>query len=461
MNARIGCAVVVVVACTAGRLHAQEAKPPEVPVLTLREAIAFARTHQPSLAAARARAEAAREQARVPRAALVPTVTAAAEGLIGTANNTTASYATLGDLDVTRVGGTPANAPATWSPQPSTLAGVAVHTEVFDFGRYEDQADAFDALANAAGEQTAVEDLDLVLLVSDSFYAVQGAKAVLAASQAAVARSREHRDYADAGVKAQLRSPIELTRADADLARFQVDEVRAKGQLAIAQSVLAAAIGASSPTVDIGPDDLAYTTPPPIDRSEHALERDPALREARDRLAAQHSLTRSIRDELHPDLSFSAELTGRAGGTPVATEPTPTGGGWIPDVPNWDALLVVTWPVFDRVVTERARTSERVEAVRAAEVQQVSEQLQAFLQQTYVELDVAQQAVPALQRALDAASANDDQAEARFKAGLGNAVELADAEGLLVDAQIQLAIGNFQLSRARARVQRALAEATK
>jgi len=453
MKARIACAIVVAV----GQAHAQET---QLPVTSLREAIAFARAHQPSLAAARARAEAAREQARVPRAARLPTITAAAEGLVGTANNTTASYATLGDLDVTRVGGTPANAPATWSPSPSTLAGVVVHSEIFDFGRYEDQADALDALAHAAGEDAAVQDLDLVLLVSDSFYAVQGAKAVLAAAQSAVARSREHRDYAEAGVKAQLRSPIELTRAEADLARFSVDEVRARGELAVAQSVLAAAIGSPSPMVDAGTDDLAYATPPPLDRSEHALDRDPALHAARDRLAAQHALTQSIRDELHPDLSFSAELTGRAGGA-AAADPTPSGGGWIPDVPNWDALLVVTWPVFDRVVSARARTSERVEAVRAAEVQQVSEQLQAYVQRAYVELDIAQQAVPALKGALDAATANDDQAEARFKAGLGNAVELADAEALLVDAQIQLAIGTFQLSRARARVQRALAEATR
>ncbi|HEX4453371.1 MAG TPA: TolC family protein [Kofleriaceae bacterium] len=448
---------VVVLMLAAAHAAAAQSALGETPVMSLHQAIEFARTHQPSLAAARARAEVAREQAKLPRAALTPTLTAAAEALVGTANNTTASYATLGSFDVTRVGGTPANAPVSWSPEPSTLAGVSLHGEVFDFGRYEDQGDAFDALARAAGEDTNVEDLDLVLLVSDAFYAVQGAKAVLSASQAAATRSREHRDFAKAGVDAQLRAPIELTRAEADLARFEVDAVRAQGNLTVAQSVLAAAIGASAPTVDAGADDLVYSAPPPLDRSAKALDHDPALRAARDRLAAQQSLTRSIRDELRPDLSFSAELTGRAGGAAVAADPTPAGGGWLPDVPNWDALLVVTWPLFDRVVSVRANTSERVEAVRAAELAQVSEQVAAFLQTTYVELDVAQQALPALQRSVDAATANHAQADARFTAGLGNAVELADSEALLVDAQIQLAIGQFQLSRARARVQRALA----
>jgi outer membrane protein TolC len=68
--------------------------------------------------------------------------------------------------------------------------------------------------------------------------------------------------------------------------------------------------------------------------------------------------------------------------------------------------------------------------------------------------------VPALQRALDAARANEDQVDARFRAGLATAVELADAEALLTNAEIQLAIGQFQLSRANARLARATAEVT-
>ena len=42
------------------------------------------------------------------------------------------------------------------------------------------------------------------------------------AADAAVKRAQEHRNFANANVKAQLRPPIELTRAEADLARRQV-----------------------------------------------------------------------------------------------------------------------------------------------------------------------------------------------------------------------------------------------
>jgi len=59
---------------------------------------------------------------------------------------------------------------------------------------------------------------------------------------------------------------------------------------------------------------------------------------------------------------------------------------------------------------------------------------------------------------VDAAHANYAQAEARFKAGLGTSLELADAEAVRTDAEIQLAIGRFEALRARAVLGRLTAE---
>ena len=239
-----------------------EPPPHNSTTMSLAEAITYAHAHQPSIAAARARVEAARANAQIPRAAFSPRVAAAAELLAGTSNNTTASYATLGILDVARIGGTPANASVSWRPEPSTVVGVSVHKELFDFGRLEAQADALDELAHSAEEIAKVAQLDLDLLVEESFYAIQGAKAVLTASEAAVTRGRAHHDLAQARVTAQLWPPIELTRADADLARYELDRVRAAGALAIAQAVFAAAIGSSEPSLDAGADDLTHPTDP-------------------------------------------------------------------------------------------------------------------------------------------------------------------------------------------------------
>ena len=430
--------------------------------MTLHEAISYAREHQPSLAAARARVEVALEQAQLPRAAWDPKVVLGASALVGTNNNTTASYGGPMSFFLPRIGGTPANASAKWTPEPSTMAGAGVVQEVYDFGRLSAQEDAFDMFARAAQEDAQLADLDLTLYVEESFYAVAGAHAVLTASDAAVQRATAHRDFAKAGVDAKLRPPIELTRAEADLARFQVDRVRAQGAVTTAEAVLAAAIGAPDPAIDAGADDLTYPTFPALDATVRDLDqRDPSLRAARDTLQGQQAVTRSIEAELRPDISFMAGLNGRAGGTEVTGNATPYGAGWVPDVPNWDAMLTLTWPIFDRTVNVRAETSRRIEHVRAAELDAQREALRGRAAQAYVDMEVSQSALPALQRSVDAAKANQDQADARFKSGLATAVELADAEALLTNSEIQLAIGQFQLARARARLARVIAEGVK
>jgi len=71
---------------------------------------------------------------------------------------------------------------------------------------------------------------------------------------------------------------------------------------------------------------------------------------------------------------------------------------------------------------------------------------------------VARDALPAMQDALRGALANYAQADARFRAGLGNAVELADAEELRTSAEVRLALGRFEVARARAIFGRAIAE---
>jgi outer membrane protein len=427
--------------------------------MTLREAIEFARAHQPSLQAARARVAVAREQAQLPRAAWAPRVVAGAELLVGTNNNTTASYAGPLGFDVARIGGTPANASAKYTPEPSTLAGIGVRQRIYDFGRLSAQANALDLFARAAEEDALLADLDLTLFVQESFYAVAGSHDVLRAADAAVVRATEHRDWAKARVAAKVAPAVDQIRAEADLARFDADRVRAQGALTAAQAVLAAAIGAPDAAIDAGADDVAYPSAPALDVTVRELDqRDPSLRAAKHVLDAQRALTTSIERELLPDISFSASVTGRAGGTAVTNQSTPAGGGWIPDVPNYDALVVLSWPIFDRTVNVRAETSRRIERVRAAELDAQRERLRGIAAHAYVDLEVAQSALPALERSVDAATANEDQVAQRFKNGVSNAVELADAEALLADAQIQLAIGRFQLSRARARLARSLAE---
>ena len=93
-----------------------------------------------------------------------------------------------------------------------------------------------------------------------------------------------------------------------------------------------------------------------------------------------------------------------------------------------------------------------------SDIATAAQQEVSAIQRAYLTTQVAHDALVGLQRSVEAAQANYAQAEARWKAGLGTALELADAEYLRTDAEIQLAGGQFELSRARAVLGKLLAE---
>ena len=73
---------------------------------------------------------------------------------------------------------------------------------------------------------------------------------------------------------------------------------------------------------------------------------------------------------------------------------------------------------------------------------------------------VARERLPALEQEARrrASQLGPGRRKRRFRAGLGTAVELADAEAVLADAEIQLALGVFDVARTRAAFGRAVAE---
>jgi outer membrane protein TolC len=439
--------------------------PPELPIpsparaMSLAEGIAYARAHQPAVLAGLARVAAAKETANVPRARWQPLVGVTAQLLGATMNNTTATYTTPSFMDVPRIGATPSVATGRWQPYASTLVGAGVQQEVFDFGRIAAQTAAADAMVEAQKQAGASALLDVTYTVEESYFAVFAAKGVLKASEDAYARSKAHRDLAAAGVRSGLRSPIELTRAEADLARLDAGRVRARGGLAQAQTMFAAAVGVIDEALDAAGGSSSPPDMPALSTAiQEASRRDPRVRQAMAQLRAEEERTRAIGALLRPDLSLTGTITGRAGGAPPSSGGVPSGDGWVPSVPNWDVGVVFSWPLFDPNVRAREDASRSQEEVRRQELAQTQFEEVAAIRRAFVGVEVARSALPALQQGVDAARANYDQADARFRAGLGTAVELADAEALRTDAEINLALGVFELARARAAFGRAIAE---
>ncbi len=434
------------------------AEPPPVKVMTLTEALAYARAHQPAIRAAMARIAAQEEEARVPRAAWLPQVGATVQGFAYSANNSSGTFVGAPYIDVVRIGGTATRVPGTARPYATTFVGAGINQEVFDFGRIAARAAAADALVDVVRHRAAVDRLDIAFSVEEAYFAVFAAKSVQRAAEDAQERARVHRDLAKAGVDAGLRSPVVLTRAEADLARFAIGRERARAGVAVAQSVLAATVGVPEPALDVSGAAPSTREMPSLSEAVHdAAARDPYILEAEARVRAEEKTTRAIGAELRPELLLTSTVSLRGGGAPASTADVSVGVG-LPNVPNYDVGLVLRWPIFDGPTTARARASRAQEQVRREELGVVRFARSTAIQQAYLAFGVARSTLPALERALEAARANYDQADARFKSGLADAVELADAEALRSQAEIDLIVGRFDLARTRVAFGRTIAE---
>lgn len=455
-------ALIFVILSIALPLQAEEERPPLSPgaAMTLAAALSYAHAHQPSLQAAQARIAAARAAAAVVRAEWLPQLGATAQLFYGTMNNSTAMFLGVRPVDLPRIGGSRGDG-GFGDAYPSTVVALGLRQLVFDAGRLAALSAAADAETTVRKERARGESLDVALQVETLFYGVLAARAVERAAAEAYHRTSVRRDMVKASVDRGLRPAIDLSRAEADLTRFAVGRTRARGGIELAQALLAAAVGVPELLLDaVGSELDQVPAQPPLpvlgEAIASALQREPALLAALARLVAQQALTRATTLRWAPSLSFTAGLSGRAGGAPTTGGPSPQ-SGWLPSVPNWDLGLVVQAPLFDGVLLAARRESQAQEAVLRHELDVVRRRLLAEIQRRYTAFRTAEATLPALLAAASAAQKNYEQASARFRVGLSTSVELADAEALRTDAEIQLSLGRFDVLMARAAFNRSIA----
>lgn len=428
-----------------------------VRMMTLKEALAYAQQHQPSLLAARSRIVAAQKAARSIRAEWLPQLGVTAQVFYGTMNNSTAMFLGVRTVDLPRIGGSRSDG-GFGDSYPSSVVALGLRQNVWDFGRLAALSLAADAETTVYVHRATQEGLQVALQVESLYYAVLAAKAVARAAEDAYQRASLRREMVLAGVSRGLRATIDLTRAEADLTRFDVGRLRARGGIETAQALLAAAVGIPELLLDTT-GSMEESAPLPLfgEALQQALTRDPGLLAALAKLSAQQALTRATTLQLAPTVSLTAGVSGRAGGAPQNSGPSGQ-SGWLPTVPNWDIGLVLQAPIFDGVVLARRSQSQAIEEVLRQEVSVTRRRLLAEIQGAYVTFHTAQSSLPALVVATDTALKNYEQASARFRAGLSTSIELADAEALRTDAEIQLAIGHVEVARARAAVGRTIAQ---
>jgi outer membrane protein len=410
-------------------------------VLTLNEAIKTAREHQPELRQAHAATEAASAVADEARAPLLPQVAATAGYQRATANF------------IFRPG-VPATSAATAGSSSSGAtynffsSGLTVYQLLYDFGQTSKRWRAQQASVEATAllESSAAQQLELT--VRATFFGARANKALVGVAEGTVANLREHLDQTQAFVTEGTRPDIDLYQTRSDLASAEVQLINANSNYSQSRAQLNQAMGVEGP-IDFDVADESLGPTPGEDASTDELFDE--ARKARPELG---SLASQVRAE---QLNLSA-IRGQYGPTIAAGAGLAQGGDAL-DRLNWNAQagLSLTWSLYQGGFTA-ASVREAEARIRNLKAQVDSLRLQIRLQIEQVRLAVA--AAKASQVGAREAEANAkvrlERAEGRYQAGIGNIIELSDAQVALTAASTQVVSAEFQLATARAELIQAL-----
>jgi len=440
-------AIIVILAglCVPSSLRAQTAASPGL-ALTLDQAIQYAAEHYPTVRAAIEQVNASTAGVDVAHAAFLPRLDSLWQSNRATANNIFGQL--LPQAVIPSLSGPvlpSASSQGVWS----SAAGALLSWEPADFGlRHAEVLSAEAGVTRARADETLTR-LGVQTAVAQAFLNVVAAQRAVRAAQADVDRRTVLLQATEALVNNQLRPGAEASRAGAERAAAQTRLSQAQQALAIAQATLTRVLGVTTGSVTIAGDPLLAALPPmdmlPAAAGAHplALVSQAALDQAR---AHEEVLARTDRPRVFLQSSIFAR---GSGANPDGVFDGGYNGLGLRRM-NWAAGIEVLFPnVFD-VSSLRAQKAAAAATVRAST---------ALHEETLLTITGQQQSAAALLQGARAIAANtpvelaaarqtEMQARARYDAGLANIVEVADAQTLLAQADVEDEIARVDVWRA-------------
>jgi len=327
-------------------------------------------------------------------------------------------------------------------------AGMLVSWEPFDFGFRRAQvgvAEAARGRSEAAVERTRFE---VAAMAADSFLTVLAAEQITKAAQAGVDRTRASLTVVEALARSQLRPEADLSRTRAELALAEAQFIQARQAVEVAKASLGQFTGAAPETIAVVPGPLlgpAESLPAPAEVSAQ----HPVLAEQRAAIGEAEARQKVLDRSYYP--RFSIQGTSYARGSGARIDGSTLGGlnGLAPDIPNWAVGMTVTFPLFDFwTIREQRRIEVHEERSETARQAQLQRELSSQLRKALATLEGAREITEKTLVRLASARKTHEQAAARYRSGLTGIVELAEAQRLLTQAEIDDSLAKLNVWRA-------------
>jgi outer membrane protein len=438
--------------------RAQQSAAATVREFTVPEAVSFAEANYPAVRASLEQYNAARAGVGLARTSELPRLDGVWQGDRGSRESVLGVLLPQSPNILTGTQGsvTPhANRPF-WA----SGAGLLLSWEPFDFGYRGAQIRSALATETRTNAQVALTRLGVASAVAEASLAVLADEKRVEATQADVNRREVFDRSVHALVDARLRPGADASRADAELAAARTRLILAQQQSELGGIALAQVLGLAGARVSIKPG--AFLQIPPEETwAEHPVNQHPAAVVEQDRVSEEKARIRVLNHAYYPHFTTSALVSARGSGERSDGTVEPGLNGLDFSAYNWEAGLTAQMDltaIFAIHQQKRVETANRrrEEAVYAQTVQTLTMQQQMARAQLESSRRVAQNTPIEL----SASQQGELQATARFHAGLGTIVDVAEAQNLLAQAELDDSLARLSIWRALAELSAANGDLT-
>ena len=427
-------------------LPAQEPEPerPQGP-LTLEAAVDFAARHFPAVRASMAEVGAAQGGVHLAKAAYFPRADMRLGVNRATRNNV---FGLIFPNSVIAGISGPVQEESTITSVFGTSAGVLLSYEPFDLGLRRANVRAAEAVTARAEAGHAVTEYEVSLATADSYLRAVANRGAVRAAEASVERMQVFHDIVDALVRSELRPGSHAARARAELARSRSELIRAEQEEESALASLAEWLGLAGSAIEINPASL-LGDPPDAGMPDGSLDGHPLAAEQQAEIAVGEARLEAIKKEWRPRFEAQSAVYGRGTGARIDGTFRGGGHGLMPAEGNWAVGFNMN---FDLLDYKRTRAKQQIEAHRLEQERArkaiVTQELRGEVARARIALQAARKIARNTPVELQAAKELETQEQARYKAALGTVADVADAQLLLRQAEIDDSLARIGVWRA-------------
>lgn len=343
-------------------------------------------------------------------------------------------------------------------------AGVQASQLIFDFGKTTGAIEGTESRYNASKADVLTSKNDIIFDAAKEYYAVLKRYHLIGVQKEYVDINDKQLYQAQEYFKAGVRAKIDVTNAQLELSNAKLDLLRAKSKLDVERVNLEQVMGIRPNDGQYQLDEESvelntlYARVKPLPQTVDILVNEamlyrPELRSSLEQIQGANADVKSVRGEYYPTIDASGKYQ-----YSNADFSSMDSTGNLNDI--WSAGVYANWEFFSGFKTDAKSEEARSNVLRyEAQKQKIRLQIIHEVTNAYNLAKLYREAIELQVVAVRLSSENLQLAEERYKSGLGDMIELNDAQVKYTQAKTDFVVSYYDYNTALANIDHAIAKA--